>query len=189
MANSDLCSLDEVKDYMGMEDSKSVVDDVLEDIITGVSDIFHTYCGVEQFKQQTYTEYYDGCGQKLLFVYNTPIISVTELNVDSDWEFGVDTTVGSDEYKIVNNLYIVLKNTVFSLGDQNVKIEYSAGYATIPRDINLVAVEEVVRRHRRKKDFDVASRSLGNGQATFYEKGLLVSTKNVLNAYKKPVAI
>lgn len=185
MADYDLTTLDAVKDFGGLKGSTSEVDDVIEDLITRVTESFHSYCDVKQFKQKTYTEYYDGNGTDLLFPYNTPLISVTEINICSDWLWGSDTTTAPTDYRIVNNSYIILKDTYFTSGSQNVKVKYSAGYETIPNDLIQACIEEVLRKHNHRTDFDLTGKALADGSVTYTEKGFLTSTKMILDKYRQ----
>lgn len=179
-----LATLDEIKDYYQFGSTKQIDDDLLEDLSDRVTIMFQTYCEVTSFKSADYTEYVDGTGDKYLFLQNTPINTVTEVNIDSAWVWGSDTTVGSDDYRIVDSRYLVT-NSVFSYGSQNYKVIYNAGYDTIPLDLKQVAIEEIVRRYKHRKDFDVTAKSLEDGSVAYTEKGLLTGTKQILDNYIK----
>jgi len=183
MATYDLCTLDQVKDFIGMTGSNSQVDDLLEDLITMVSDTFSKLCGVTQFKAQDYTEYYNGNGLTELHVDQRPVNSVSLLAEDYDWLWGTDSTYESTAYAIMDD-NIVLKDETFPEGRRNIKITYNAGYSTIPTDLNLACMLEVVKLYNSKETIDVISKSYGDGSAvTRFLGGLLPDVKNILRRY------
>jgi hypothetical protein len=183
MAATDLCTLDQVKDYMSLSSSKAIDDDLIEDLITRITTQFHNYVGY-QIKSTDYTEYHDGDGEPLVFPNVIPINSVTLLADDVDWEWGSDTQFSSDDYRIVDNRYVALKSSYFTSSTQNIKITYNAGYSTVPTDIVQACIEEAGRKYKHRKDFDSTSKSLDDGSTQYVEKGLMTSTKEVLNKYR-----
>lgn len=180
-----LCTLDDVKEYYQYpaKGSRVLDNDLLEDLINYNTDLFHKYCGWEQFKSKTYTEYQDGIGINSLYVYNYPIISVTSIHDDVNWSYGADTLIDSSSYKIVDEKYIVLKDTTFMKGTQNIKIVYVAGYATIPGDLKKACIKEVVRDFKNRKNFDELFKTVDGDQVTKVEAGLMKSTTDVLDKY------
>jgi len=189
VATGSLATLDEIKDFYQFGSTKQIDDDLLEDLSDRVTILFQTYCEVKSFYAADYTDVYDGSGTKYLFLNNTPINSVSEVNEDSDWVWASDTTVGDSEYRIIDNKYLVMKDDVFVCGDQNYRVTYNAGFTTIPLDLKQVAIEEIVRRYKHRKDFDVVAKSLDDGNVTYSEKGLLTSTKQVLNKYRQNAVV
>ena len=179
-----LTDLENVKNFYGMTGAKQLDDDLLEDLIDRVTEAIHSYCNVTAFKQNTYTEYQDGAGSKYLFVNNVPIISVTSIHDDADWEWTVDELIDDTIYRILDSKYIVLKDDLFTSGDQNIKIVYSAGYATIPGDLEQVCIEEVVRKYKHRRDIDIQSKTLEDGTAQYVSKNLMQSSRIVLNKYR-----
>lgn len=179
-----LTSLDAVKDFYAMSGSKQIDDDLLEDLIDRVSEMIYSYCNVNSFRQNTYTEYQDGQGSKYLFVNNIPIISVTSIHDDDDWVWGSDTLIDSSQYRVIDDRYIVWRDDYFDNADQNVKIVYKAGYITIPGDLEQTCIEEVVRRFKHRRDVDVQSKTLEDGTVQYVSKNLMQSSILVLNKYR-----
>lgn len=131
--------------------------DVINMCINAVSDHFDLVCGRE-LKYGSYTEYYDGMGQPLLFVRHWPIVSVTYLYDDTDRQYNSDDLLynvpgdsAQDEYEIMNvnrpygnNGIIRRIGGIFCNGQNNIKIVYKGGYSEFiitPRnnklDVNL----------------------------------------------------
>ena len=184
MATYDLCTLDQVRDYGELKGLTAQDEDVIEDLITRVTTLFENYVN-KKIKSREFTEYYDGHGEYNLVTNQYPIISIDSIKDDVNWEWGSDTTVGSTDYRIhTDKTYVVLQTTLQN-AIQNVKIVYTAGYATIPTDIVQACIEEVLRKYRHRTDFDVTAMSQENGSVTYTEKGLLTGTKAILDKYKR----
>lgn len=185
VSNNALTTLEEVKNYMGMLGSKQDDDDLLEALIDRITDVFENFCNVTSFKETTYTEYYDGTGDKYLFLKNIPVISITSIHDDSDWTWGSSTALDSTEYRVMDDKYIIYQG-FFSSGDQNIKVVYKAGYSTIPGDLKQAAIEETVRRYKHRKDFDIISKTMEGVTENYADPTtLLNSTKETLRKYKR----
>jgi hypothetical protein len=185
MADTDLCSLEEAKRFYDITTSKAEDDTLIEELIGRVSSLFHSYIGIDQIKSKVYTEYYDGDGTEYLFLDKVPVISVTSIHEDNDWTFGSDVLLDALTYRVANKRYITLKDDVFAPGTQNIKVVYTAGYAVVPEDIKQVCIEESIRRFKNRNNFDLVSKTMPDGSVNYSEKGLLRSTTDVLNKYKR----
>jgi len=183
MATTDLCTLEEVKNYMGISGSNSDVDDLFEVLINNVTTSFSSYCGINQFKAANYIEYLSGDGVNYIFLINTPINNITYIAEDSDWVFDSDTYYEDDEYAIIDDM-VVLKNSIFPKGVRNLKVSYNGGYATIPKDLNQACIEEVVRKYKKRSNVDLISKSTAEGGFTKIQHGMLKDTIDVLKKYK-----
>ena len=182
MASYDLASLDDVKDYLGMTGSDTIVDDLLEDLVTRVTVAFHKYCGIEQFIAKDYTEYQSGSGTPDLFPKNIPVNSVSLLASDYDWTFGADSTYTATDFAILDDR-IVLKDEVFPEGLRNIKVIYNAGYTSAPEDLKQVCIMEVARLYKLKDNIDVSQKSGPDGSVTKLQQGFLPDTINILKRY------
>lgn len=188
MATTNLCSLDDVLGQLGIIDTtNNKVNDLINRMIESKTESINKYIGVEQLLAKDYTEYYNGDGCNRLYTKNYPINSVAELNDDTNWEFGSDTTSSSDDFRISNDgSYILLKYTVFAKGDENVKITYNAGY-TVTQIVDLkdVCIEEVTRAYNEKLNVGVSSRTDAKGGVTRVEKGWMKQSIEVMDRYKR----
>lgn len=181
---SNITTLDNVKDFMGLVGSKALDDNLIEDIITRITKQFENYCGVEQFQSKTYTEKHNGEGSKYLFLNaNLPIVSVTTIHDDTNWEWPDSSLVESGEYLVVDSKYIFCES-VFSDYEQALKVVFEAGYESLPEDLIQACIEEVARKYKHRKDFDVISQSIEGSSVSYSEPGLMGSTKQVLKYYK-----
>lgn len=180
-----LTTLSGVKDYMGGLDGETDVDSLIESLIDQTSAIFETYID-KNILSREYTEYYDGGDGVHIFPKQYPITIISGIWDDIDWVWADTTLVASTDYRIHNNnKYIVFKTTTLFDYDQNVKLIYTAGYTTIPEDIELCCIKEVARSYKHRRDVDVISSTLADGSVNYVAKSLLPNTKMILNKYKR----
>lgn len=183
MASYDLCTLDDVRDYMGMKGSQPTIDTLLSDIITRVSNEFHTICGITQFKSQSYTKQYSGTGTNTLILDERPLISISSIAEDADWVFAADSTYAADTYIILDDS-IILKDDVFTVGVANFKFVFVAGYETIPGELNQACVQDVYRRYKLRNSIDVSTKTYSEGgSVTKVQQGMTDDVKEVLKKY------
>ena len=181
---SDICNLDMVKDYLGMQGAKQLDDDLITDLCGRVTKQFENYCGVTSFNAADFVEYHNGCGSKHLFPNaNLPINSITTIHDDPEWTWGSDTLIAATDYRIVDSKYIVAQ-TNFTDNEQNVKVVFNAGYTNIPEDLLQSAIEETGRKYKHRLDFDVLNKVMTDGTVQYVDPGLMKSTVQILKFYK-----
>ena len=181
---SDICTLDQVKDFLGQTGAKQLDDDLITDLCGRITEQFQNYCGVSSFNAAAYTEYHDGGASKYVFLNaNLPINSITTIHDAPDWTWGSDTLIAATDYRIVDSKYIVAQ-TNFTDNEQNVKVVFNAGFSTLPEDLVQAAIEEVGRKYKHRTDFDVLNKVMTDGTTQYTEPGLMKSTKQVLKYYK-----
>ena len=147
-----LTTLASVKIHLGI--SGSTEDDLLNQLIDCVDSVIHHYTGRKSFESASRTEYLDGNGKDELFLAHRPLTSVTGVWVDPDGYYGKGTdafpsanewTEGSyfvpqsEEAAEQNASMLVAINRVWPEGRGNIKVTYTAGYETIPADLELAA--------------------------------------------------
>ena len=159
---------------------------LLDTIIDAVSSKFESYCD-RKFKSQDHEEYFDGKNSNVIYPKNYPVTTVTSIYDDSEWSWGSSTLVSSTEYRISNDSNsIVFKNTSGTLGDyvQNVKLNYTGGYATIPYDLEYVCIIEVLRAFDNIKTIGVFSKSEIDTSIALVTEAFLNDTLITLNLYR-----
>lgn len=153
---STLTSLDDFKIFLG--ETGSADDTKLQLILDSVESAIEQWCK-RTFAEDTYTEFYDGGGGKLLSLDHRPATAITGLWVDQDgyygspadafpdsgeWIEGTDFAMKrSDQSEKNGSLLVALRGTgniafgYFPCGDGNIKVTYTAGYDPIPDDLAL----------------------------------------------------
>jgi hypothetical protein len=97
-----------------------------------------------------YTETYDGPGHDSIILLQSPVTGIQFVTLDG---LAIQYTANSWENGFMLDLdgVITLTSGVFRRGRRNVQVSYSAGYTTVPLDVQQ-AVTEIVAYWIRGKD-------------------------------------
>lgn len=194
-----LCQLSDVKTYLGI--TSSGTDQVLSALITNASSFIERYCN-RAFEQASYTETRNGNGADAIYLRNAPIVSVQSVSVDGvSIPAAPDTTSYGyvfDEHKVylrgdarVNPItpgIFAGYPPRFQRGVQNIVIAYTAGFATIPADVNQACVELVAAKLAKRDRVDKSSETLGTQQTQAYSMAdMPASVKTALAQWIVPM--
>lgn len=171
-------SLNRLKRHLHIGLSDSSKDDFLEEIINSSYKVLERHIG-QALLQATYTEFYDGDDSNILILKKWPVISVTSVHVDSERDFDSDDLVDSGDYVVDTELGIIeifqaegSGPTWFAKGTKNIKVIYSAGFASIPADFAQVGTEYAAWIFNRSGTEGFDSASLG-AKTESYDKAFL----------------
>jgi len=178
----DLITLEDVKIFLNVASGSTTHDALLKLLIEQYSAVIEGYCR-RKFSQDNYEEVYDGNGKTSLLLDNYPIISIESLTID-DYPY-----TASDYLIYKNEGEIKLVEDAFAIGNQNVEIEYTAGFEEVPADIKLCCTEMTASKFKEidGNRIGIASISFGDQNTTFRESEFTDKIKNILNRYRKPV--
>lgn len=168
-----ITTLATVKEYLGLTGTEE--DSLLNRLIDWATDFIHSYCG-RIFPQGSYDEYYDGDGTEGLLSQQFPIVSVSSLEVDG-------VVKDSTSLVIYAPLGLIrLKSGTFPKGKQNVRLQYTAGYATLPKDLEHACIELVSLKY-----YDRGRERLGveGREGVSFVSQLPSEIKQVLELYKR----
>jgi len=177
-----LCTIDNILNYLNIKNLSPSDIDLLNDLIVRVSAEINLFCH-RTFEVSSYGQYIDGNGTNHLFVGAYPIISIDSIYISDYMVEDATTLIDSDDYMVFDR-DIQKKYGVWSKGENNILVNYSAGYVEIPHPIVQVCIEETGRKYKHRLDFDVISKSSKDGNTTFVEKGFLKKNLLVMKAYK-----
>lgn len=140
-----------------------------------------------KLKSQSITEYQHGRNGNIILLKEWPITSVTSLYIDSSADFGSDTLIDSDGYRISDDLNsIVLLNQMFPNGFNNIKIVYTAGYSSVPSDLENACLWLVSYYHKMRETGDIGRTSKGKGdESTTILQNAPQNVKDAINRYKR----
>ncbi|MGE5487566.1 MAG: phage head-tail connector protein [bacterium] len=135
----DLCTLAELKAFLGIAAHDTADDGRLSALITAASAQIEGYCDRSFGIEDIADELHDGDGTDTLELDKTPILFVSALSID-----GLDVDPG--EVRVYPKFIAFpsgceydarLRSTtrIFPEGRQNVKVSYRAGYSEVPREI------------------------------------------------------
>jgi hypothetical protein len=116
------------------------MDALITNLIIRITKEIQNFCERKLFSD-TYTQYYDGSGYQTLMVDEYPVTAITSIHDDDDHVYGTDTLIDSGDYifnsgsKNALSGLIKMDGSYFSRGTENIKIVYTAGYTTVPGDL------------------------------------------------------
>jgi len=200
-----LCTLANVKTFLGIDNNEK--DDVLNMLINMASDYIESQCG-RTFSSDTYTqEEYDGTGTYEIKLKNYPVITFTKLEVNGNednsdnWsdvdssEYWVDLpsgiitkTSGYEDTSDSINDEDELSDSLFLRGKNRYRATYTAGYSTIPYDIQYACASLVGQILNTRGATGIKSESLGDHSVTFQDVSDIGSQSmfsDIVNRYRE----
>lgn len=168
MAASDLTTLANAQAWVG--DSTSASDPVIVRLITAVSTQIQAWLGY-QVASQSYTRTFDGRGGHTQMLPDRPVSAVASVTVDN---IAIQAAPDAVSFGFVfDGSSVSLRGYHFHRGVQNVAIAYTAGYATVPFDIEQACLDWLNMAFAgRDRDPSISSRKAGD-TAEVYGGGIV----------------
>lgn len=139
---SSLISSDAFEAYTGVisTDLSSSEKLKIEMNIKGINAQFRKFCGTF-FSLANYVEVWDSQGADVLIPGEIPITAITSIKVSGDGDFSNAEAIPANDYVLhPSRQFISMRNYRFPRGRGMIEVKYSAGYATIPEDIQLAVL-------------------------------------------------
>jgi hypothetical protein len=136
-----LATLSQLKTQLSFKDSDVQYDTKLGLFLAAGSAWVESYCN-RIFSSASYTELLHGNRSNLMNPRQWPITAVTEVRMSSDRNWSDSSTlIAAANYGIsTDGTGITYYNGYLPSGYDNVRVIYTAGYATIPQDIQLACL-------------------------------------------------
>lgn len=144
-------TLEEVKQWLSIDNSDTSKDLILPIYIDGISDLLDGMIGRDIFAND-YTEKYQGTNSNSLVLRNYPINSVTAVRYILDGEVLEELT--EDDYEINKKSGILYKDSPWLMTGysnlmsgrinfprRHISITYNAGYTETPPDLKLICLQ------------------------------------------------
>lgn len=193
---TELVSVADLKAFLAI--TSTSMDTKLTALKADIEAMVKTYCGRDLLVPSTdYTEYYDGDGSLQLIVNQRPVISVASIYIDPSCLFESGTLVpnlnsGSPAELIssarkLNSGIIELFSYAFLRGRRSVKITYSAGYATVPSDLQR-AVKLIAAKAWKMQDLQMTgqiSQQVGDKTVTYEPDSWPKEAAEILHRYRR----
>lgn len=160
-ASMSLTTLARVKAYLGLAGDDQ--DELLQTIIDGVSQAIEQLCG-RPFAEVERTEFHDGQGSSALVLRCRPVTDVASLRDDPSGTFPEGSELAAASYAVYPEEGILeRKDGCFADGRRNVRVVYTAGYATAPPAVEQAATILVATLYNRGRGGGdgLSSESLG----------------------------
>lgn len=186
---TEIVSLAELKAYLKL--TTATFDTILGVIKASVEQFIKNYCH-DPFLHSTFTEYYDGNGKSSLIVDRFPITAITEINIDSARTFAAATKLDASDIISCdrnNQRGIIEIDGTFSVGVKNVKVVYTAGYATLPADLKMAVMQLCSREFmiQDKQMPGVVSQNVGDKTISLNTEEIPRNVWAILQTYKRPM--
>lgn len=176
-----IITLAELKSYLGVTDTSQ--DDVLNIFLDSANDFVEAYVG-RNIEADDYTEYKDWDGQRYILLENYPVNTITSFQVN---QWTLDTPdyqdVDASEYKLSPKLWKIFLTFYKERGFQNYKIEYNAGYTTIPGDLKLATLKLAGSYYNGKNSDGVQRETVAGDSITFESQQVSNDVLAILNNY------
>lgn len=162
-----------VKEFVGIT---SVNDDaLLTRLINDASTLMQSWLS-RDITSATYTQKLDGKGIDEITLTNYPITAVSALTIDGI----TPTAYGFDD----NNIYLT-DGSVFTKGKRNITVTYTAGFTTVPTDLEQVCVDLVATKYRERDRIGLDSKALAGETTAFSTRDFPNRAKAILTQYRK----
>jgi uncharacterized phiE125 gp8 family phage protein len=192
---ADLTTAASVKTLLRIPSADTTHDTVLSALVTAASKAIENFVG-RTLGTASYTKQLDGSGEAFLMLPEYPVNTITSVHVDLDrqfnsdslWVNGTDYLVYADEGILrAISLDSIAGDIVWPRGNLNVKVAWSAGFATIPKDLSVATDIFVAYLFQHAPKSGVSSIALGSHSVTFANKmGIPDDVKDLLQPYFHP---
>lgn len=180
-----LTSVSNVKSYLSINESTD--DTILTTLVSQAEKIILDYLG-KNIESATYTEYHDGDGTDEVHLKQYPIISVTSLYDDVERVFNSTTLIAATNYIIYEDEGIIRlfnDESSFAVGKRNIKVAYTAGYASVPGDITLAANKLIAHLFHRRGADGHTQETLGSYSTSYDKSSIPIDVLGILDMYKR----
>lgn len=184
-------SLADLKEWLSIPAGTTTNDDLLTRLLDAATEFMDSYMNRGHLESASYTEDRDGNCNHRMMTRRWPITAVASVTINgqtvpqsTQWNapgWVVDSTKDN----------ILLRNRVFEKGVQNVRIEYTAGYATIPQDLQQACIELAGMKFKTRDTTAAGfvSKGLAGETISFSQKDMTSATKAVLTEYMAVFAV
>lgn len=182
---TDLTTVNAVKAYIGKTDPAD--DGLIQTLVSAYSQAVRSFTS-RDFSVQSYDLWRSGRGNVSIALPQWPLVSVQGVTVDGQ-VIPAQASWGTYGYRFTDR-EIILDGAAFSWGNSNVRLQFTAGYTTIPSDIDEAVCELVALRYKMRGD-NIAwtSKSLAGETISLNTKDMPAQVAMVLKQYANPVPL
>ncbi|MBI5118824.1 phage gp6-like head-tail connector protein [Candidatus Poribacteria bacterium] len=178
---ADLTTLADVKEYLDIGADEIKFDSLLGRLIAASSRQIEGHCG-RTLEIKSYGETYDGNASDILFLDNTPIISVASLEIDGE-------AVQPEDFKVYDD-YVRLPSRLFTPGELNVAVTYSAGLfdagaGAPPADLVDACIQLVAFKFNLRGAEGLTDRRANQTAEKFVGEAIPLSVAIILDKYRR----
>lgn len=183
---ADLTTLANAKAWLN--ETSTANDQLISRLVSAASDYIQTWLN-RTFAISSYTETRNGTDGDGMAVKNYPVTQVTSITVDGV-SIPQSTSTGMSGWTLNDTgTMIYLRGYRFTRGRSNVVLNYSAGFAATPNEIEQACIELVGLRMKDRDRIGVVSKGLAGESITFSQKDFSDAIQTTLTNYKKVVLL
>ncbi len=184
-----------VKSYLGITDTSS--DTLIDELITGATQLIKSYCGGRSFLSQSYTETYDTFrSRRKIFLRQRPVISLTSVEYRSGTPSNpVWVTYNADSYLLYAGAGYLHFYAQLPEIHQGLRITYTAGFLidfaneftsthTLPEDLTLACNMLVARLKNRAKSHGISQETTEGQSISYSLNDMDTEIKGIISKYK-----
>ena len=142
-----LCTLERLKDLMGLSSDEHAHDRQYTACIEMASEQLREFCR-RSFGVGTYVEQVDGDASTLMALSNTPVVAVQALAINGVTVDPAEAKVYEDYIRFESggdyDARLRSSGRVFPIGLRNIVVTYTAGYPTIPGDLVMACAQQAI---------------------------------------------
>lgn len=181
MAAGDLTTVPNAKAWLGGVE-QTLDDTLLERLITAAS-----VCAVNVMNRNiltdSYVEKYDGTGTATMMVLNYPISAISSLKVNGQ-AIPAQDAVPNPGYNF-SGARVALSCYEFCRGKNNVEISYTAGFATVPYDIEQAVLEIVGIKYREISRIGITQQTMAGENISYFSKDIPPLAMTIFKQYAR----
>ncbi len=175
----DFCTVGQVKAWLKINSATD--DELLQMLITQTTEYIRSLMS-RDLDSRDYVETRDGNGANTLMVANWPVTAVAAVVV-------AGTTIPETEYMFDALTITLLNGRIFTRGRKNINIIYTAGYDTLPADLQRCCMEMVGKKYRERDRIGINSKTLAGEIVSYSQSDLTSEVKSVLRQYQRVTPI
>jgi hypothetical protein len=185
MATGDLTTLANVKAYLSPPLTTTADDALLTRLVTAASQFIQSWLN-RAIASTSYTETRNGTGGTRLFLRKRPVTAVAALTIDGvAIAPSAPPPLGAGYLFDDSSVYLI--GHCFAKGAQNVTVQYTAGFAATPPEIEQACIALVALRYKERDRIGQASKNLGGETVSFQQNDMPADVATILDQYRNVV--
>jgi uncharacterized phiE125 gp8 family phage protein len=182
---ADLTTIANAKAWLNVTSTSD--DALITRLISAASDYIQAWLN-RTIAITAYNAVRDGHGGVRMMFSNYPVISVQSILID-DQAIPLATNSQSAGYQFNSTSVWLQGGYKFTRGYGNVQLNYTAGFAAVPNEVEQACIELVSLRYKERDRIGQVSKSIGGETVTFTQKDFTDSVETALTNYKKVVLL
>lgn len=175
---ADLTTPAKVAEYLGLTAAPAI----FTRLVTAASAFIESNLN-RSFTRAAYSETRSGKDEQFVTFADYPVSSVQSVTIDGIAIPAAPSQAGSGY--LFDDTRLILKGYRFNRGLLNVQIAYTAGYSTIPYEVEQACIDIVARKYKERDRVGVNSKIINGETVNFSKTDMTDELKSVLRAYQK----